>query len=304
MPELPEVETVVRGLQGLVGKRIRKVDVRRPKLVSVGPGTLSPKRSHTASHARRFSAVLEGRKVQKITRRAKLVCIQLSGGWTLFIHLKMAGQLVVQKAKQRKLLIRLLNTPTSPLETLPTKHTHIICTFTDGTILYFNDIRLFGTWRVVHTQDHAAMEDLASYGPEPLGKGFTAKKLQQALGRRPRMLIKQALTDQQLLAGVGNIYADETLFVAKLLPTRTVGSLTPVDWSRLFRSVQKVLRHAIRTHGSSVGEFIRPDGSMGTFGRYHKVYGRKGEPCLVCKTPIRRIVVGGRGTHYCPKCQK
>lgn len=295
---------MVRGLQGLVGKRIRKVEVRRPKLVSVGPGTLSPKRSHTAAQARRFSAVLQGRSVQSITRRAKLICIQLSGGWTLFIHLKMAGQLVVQKAKQRKLLIRLLNTPTAPLEMLPTKHTHIICTFGDGTILYFNDIRLFGTWRVVHTRDHAALQDVASYGPEPLEKDFTAKVLQASLGKRPRMLIKQALTDQQLLAGVGNIYADESLFAAKLLPTRTVGSLQPKDWLRLFQSVQKVLRHAIRTHGSSVGEFIRPDGSMGMFGRYHKVYGRKGEPCVICKTPIRKIVVGGRGTHYCSKCQE
>jgi len=303
MPELPEVETVVRGLQFLRGKRIRSVNVQRPKLVSVGPKTLSPKRVHTETQARAFQRTLVGRTIRAITRRAKLIIFQLDHDWWLLVHLKMAGQIVVQRKGQRQLLIRLYNTTTAPLEAIPSKHTHIILFFTDGTKLFYNDARLFGTWRAVHTRDIAHVADLQGYGPEPLDRAFTWQRLQAALQRRPRMKLKQALTDQTLLAGVGNIYADETLFSAKLRPTRVVRLLQPADWQKLFRALQRVLRHAIRTHGSSVGEFIRPDGSVGTFGRYHKVYDRKGKPCFVCGTPIRKKTLGGRGTHFCPNCQ-
>lgn len=304
MPELPEVETVVRGLQFLVGKRIRSVAVLKSKLVSVGPKTLSPTRVHTAAHGRAFQRVLVGRSIQTITRRAKLIVFQLSNGWWLLVHLKMAGQIVVQRKLQHRLRVRLHNTASAPLEEMPSKHTHIIVRFTDGTTLYYNDMRLFGTWRAVHTRDITHVQDLQGYGPEPLARSFTWTALQTALQRRLAMKVKQALTDQTLLAGVGNIYADETLFAAKVRPTRTVRSLRPADWQRLHRALQGVLRHAIRTHGSSVGEFIRPDGSVGTFGRYHKVYDRKGKLCVICRTPIKRITLGGRGTHYCPNCQR
>ncbi|MEK7632114.1 MAG: bifunctional DNA-formamidopyrimidine glycosylase/DNA-(apurinic or apyrimidinic site) lyase [Patescibacteria group bacterium] len=304
MPELPEVETVARGLQGLVGKRITRVEVRRPKLVSVGPKTLSPKRQHSQLHTRAFQKALVDRRIAKVARRAKLIQFQLSGGWWILVHLKMAGQIVVQQKGQRRLLVRLLNSPHAQLEKMPSKHTHIIIRFTDGTLLYYNDLRLFGTWRAVRSADLSRVADLAAYGPEPLARNFSAKVLQAALRRRPNMPIKQALTDQTLLAGVGNIYADETLFAARLKPTRKVKSLKLADWSRLFTGLQKVLRHAIKTHGSSVGEFIRVDGSVGTYGRYHKVYDRKGKSCPRCGTPIRRMVLGGRGTHYCPRCQR
>ncbi len=304
MPELPEVETVVRGLQGLRGKRIANVEVRKPKLVSVGPQTLSPKRTHTPQQVRAFQRVLQGRSIVRITRRAKLICIQLSGDWLLLVHLKMAGQIIVQKKQQHKLLIRLLNTPKAPLESLPSKHTHVILRFADGTKLYYNDIRVFGTWRVVRNIDLPKVADFANYGPEPLAREFRIGTLRLALTRRPKLPIKQALTEQTLLAGVGNIYADETLFAARLKPTRKVQSLQPVDWTRLYSGLQKVLRHAITTHGSSVGEFIRTDGSVGTYGRYHKVYDKKGRPCPRCGTPICRMVLGGRGTHYCPSCQR
>lgn len=304
MPELPEVETVVRGLQFLHDKRVRTVAVRKSKLVSVGPTTLSPTRVHTPAHVRAFQRALVGRTVQYVTRRAKLIVFQLDHEWWLLVHLKMAGQIVVQRKTQRQLFIRLYNTASAPREAMPSKHTHIILGFTDGTKLFYNDARLFGTWRAVHTRDIARVQDLQGYGPEPLERRFTWQRLQAALMCRPRMKLKQALTDQTLLAGVGNIYADETLFAAKLRPMRTVRSLKTGDWQRLFRALQRVLRHAIRDHGSSVGEFIRPDGSVGTFGRYHKVYDRKGKPCFVCRTPIKRITLGGRGTHFCPKCQQ
>ena len=304
MPELPEVETVVRGLQGLVGKRIAGVEVRRPKLVSVGPKTLSPKRVHSQQHIRAFQRTLRGRRVVGISRRAKLIQFRLAGGWWLLVHLKMAGQMVLQRAGQRRLAVRLLNTPTAPLETLPSKHTHVIVRFAGGTVLYYNDLRIFGTWRAVRDVDLPKVADLAGYGPEPLERGFTARTLQQALARRPNLPIKTALTDQTLLAGVGNIYADESIFAARLRPTRRVRSLRDADWSRLNTGLQRVLRHAIRTHGSSVGEFIRTDGRVGTYGRYHKVYDRKGKPCSRCGTPITRITLGGRGTHFCPSCQR
>jgi formamidopyrimidine-DNA glycosylase len=304
MPELPEVETVVRGLQFLYGKRIQSVTVKKPKLVSVGPKTLSPKRVHTAAHVRAFQRALLGRTIRTISRRAKLIVFQLDHDWWLLVHLKMAGQIVVQRKAQRQLLIRLYNVASAPLEVMPSKHTHITLDFTDGTKLFYNDARQFGTWRAVHTRDIAHVQDLQGYGPEPLAQSFTWQQLQATFQRRPKMKLKQALTDQTLLAGVGNIYADETLFAAKLRPTRTVRSLRTADWQRLFHALRRILRHAIRSHGSSVGEFIRPDGSVGTFGRYHKVYDRKGKPCAVCTTPIRRITLGGRGTHFCPSCQR
>lgn len=304
MPELPEVETVVRGLQFLRGKRVRSIKVQKPKLVSVGPNTLSPMRKHTIRHVRAFQRAFVGRTILGITRRAKLIVFKLDGGWWLLVHLKMAGQIIIQRKSQRRLLLRLYNSPAAPLEEIPSKHTHIVLIFTDGTILYYNDTRVFGTWRAVHTQDLSKVQDLQSYGPEPLGRLFTWQNLRDVMQRRPNMKLKQALTDQTLLAGVGNIYADETLFVAKLRPMRVVSSFRPADWQRLYRSLQRVLRHAIKTHGSSVGDFIRPDGQVGTFGKYHKVYDRKGKPCTVCRTPIRRITIGGRGTHYCPTCQR
>ncbi len=304
MPELPEVETVVRGLQFLRGKRVRFGTVRKPKLVSVGPKTLSPKRQHTPQHASTFLQTIRNRRILRIQRRAKLIVFTLDAGWMLLVHLKMAGQIIVQRKQQKKLLVRLYNAPAAPLQEMPSTHTHITLTFTDGTKLYYNDLRLFGTWRLVHTKQLANVTDLAGYGPEPLARTFTWQSLQAALQRRPKMKLKQALTDQTLLAGVGNIYADETLFAAKLRPTRLVRSLKVEDWKKLHRSLQAILHHAIRTQGSSVGEFIRPDGSVGTFGRYHKVYDRKGMPCTVCKTPIRRITLGGRGTHFCPSCQR
>jgi len=216
----------------------------------------------------------------------------------------MAGQVLVQRRSKRQLLVRLFNTATAPLEAMPSKHTHITVTFTDGTKLFYNDTRLFGTWRLVHSRDIANVKDLQGYGPEPLARTFTWRALQSALQRRPKQKLKQALTDQTLLAGVGNIYADETLFAAKLRPTRTVRSLKPSDWQRLYQSLQRVLRHAILAHGSSVGEFIRPNGLVGTFGGYHKVYSRSGKPCVVCGKPIERTVLCGRGTHFCSTCQK
>ena len=303
MPELPEVETVVRGLQSLRGKTFKSINVKRPKLISVGPKTLSPARKHTLTHVRVFKRVLLGRRIINISRRAKLIRIQISGGWWLFIHLKMSGQIILQHRNQRRLLVRLMNTPKAPLETLPSKHTHIIIQFSDETLLYYNDTRLFGTWRAVTEKDLQKVADLKNFGPEPLSPSFTVEKFRIALSRRPDMKIKQALTDQELLAGVGNIYADETLYKAKLRPTRRVKSLLAVDWQKLLSALRQVLRSAIKNHGSSIGDFIRPDGRMGNYGHFHKVYGRAGEPCKKCNTKIRRMVLGGRSTHYCPKCQ-
>ena len=304
MPELPEVETVVRGLQQLRGKRIARVDVRQPKLVSIGPATLSPRRIHTHQDARRFARSLVGRRIMGVRRRAKLILWTLDHDWFLLVHLKMAGQIIIQRRAQKTLLVRLLNTPTAPLEALPSKHTHIIVHFTDGTRVYYNDLRRFGTWRLVQGKHLDRVADLASYGPEPLHRSFTWQKLKVALTRRPTLPLKQALTEQSILAGVGNIYADELLFAARLLPTRKTSTLVDGEWRVLFRSLQGVLRRAIRTHGSSVGDFIRPDGTPGTYGRYHKVYGRKGKPCPRCGTPIQRTVLGGRGTHFCSRCQR
>jgi len=304
MPELPEVETVVRGLKVLKGKKISKLEISKPKLVSVGPQILSPKRIHDQSHVRKFIKVLKGRRILSVRRRAKLIKIQLDQNWWILIHLKMTGQIIIQNKNQKKLLVKLTNTPTASFELLPSKHTHIIIGFTDGTRLYYNDVRVFGTWRAVKNQDLNKVKDLQDFGPEPLSQEFTLIMFKKQISKRPNLKIKQALTEQSLIAGVGNIYADEALFWAKIRPTRLVKQIKTKEWLGLYKALQKVLLRAIAEHGSSVGDFIQTNGQIGNYGNFHMVYGQKGQACKICKTPIKRIVIGGRSSHYCSYCQK
>ncbi|MFA6587875.1 MAG: bifunctional DNA-formamidopyrimidine glycosylase/DNA-(apurinic or apyrimidinic site) lyase [Patescibacteria group bacterium] len=304
MPELPEVETVVRGLRSLIGKKIKSLVINKPKLVSVGPKVLSPKRIHDQSQVRQFTKVLQERKILGVQRRAKLIQIKLDRDWWLLVHLKMTGQMLIQQKNQKRLLAKLTNTPKAPLELLPSKHTHIIVNFTDSTKLYYNDVRVFGTWRAVKNQDLKKVKDLQDFGPEPLSKEFTIEVFKKNLNKRPNLKIKQALIEQSLIAGVGNIYADEALFWAKIRPTKSVKRIKTKEWLCLYKALQKVLIKAIARHGSSVGDFIRTNGKTGNYGNFHMVYGRKGLPCKICKKSIKRIAIGGRSSHFCAFCQK
>lgn len=268
MPELPEVETVRRELARLLkGRRIAKVEVRRPQVVQGEPGE--------------FAAALEGRSVRALLRRGKLLLVELSGGKTLAVHLKMTGQLVYGERSERS------------------EKSRVVIRFTDGTELAYNDQRLFG--RLEAVDDWEAMPFVSSLGPEPFH--LTPRKFREMLrGRRTR--IKPLLLDQHFVAGIGNIYACEALFRARVDPAKPAEKLSDAQGEKLFREIVSVLREAISCKGSSLDQYVRARGNKGTYGKYHRVYGKTGTQCRCCRTRIVRKAIGGRGTYYCPSCQR
>ena len=272
MPELPEVETVVRNLRegsqargpSVVGKKITAVTVKWPRHIA----RPSP---------REFKRRLVGQKIIGLSRRGKYLVFQLSRDM-LLIHLKMSGDLQVVNG----------NAPRD-------KHAHTIFHFSDGYSLRFSDTRKFGKVFLVEQ----AEEVTSKLGPEPLEPGFTAAKLGALMAAKQRA-IKPLLLDQTFIAGLGNIYTDEALHLARLHPLRRSDSLKPAEVRALWRGIRQALRAGLRHNGASIDWVYRGGG----FQNYFRVYDRKDEPCFNCGTPVRRIVVGQRGTHFCPRCQK
>ncbi|MDD5108376.1 MAG: bifunctional DNA-formamidopyrimidine glycosylase/DNA-(apurinic or apyrimidinic site) lyase [Candidatus Omnitrophica bacterium] len=266
MPELPEVETIKNDLkQVILGKKITKVSVHNPKVI----------RQPTPAV---FIKSLEGQTVKGILRQAKLLIFELSNGKFLTVHLKMTGQLVYPGgAKESRVAIH----------------------FTDGSILDFNDQRLFGELRLV--EDWKKLKFIQNLGPEPFGLTLTDFKVM--LSKR-KTKIKPLLMDQSFISGIGNLYAAEILFRAKINPQRPAQNLTENEIKALHKEIKDVLTNAIKHGGSSVDNYVRVSGKPGDYVRFHRVYGRQGKPCFVCKSLIKRISQGGRGTYFCPKCQK
>lgn len=290
----------------LRGRKILSVEILTPKVVGVGSAVLSPKRRTTPSTLVRFKRIISGQKFLCVKRRAKLLIFDLSGPWSILAHLKMTGQFIFEDTRLRKLThgeYRLLNKPRAPKVKLPAKHTHVIFHFIDGSILYFNDVRKFGYLKLVHDNELNKVKELVEYGPEPLDKKFTFQVFSERVKRRPKGKIKQVLMDNQVVAGIGNIYSDEILFHSKIRPTRTVGQLTAGELSGIYHYIGPVLKKAILAKGSSVGDFVRTDGSWGRMGKYHFVYGRKGQKCKKCGTVIQAIKLSGRTANFCPHCQ-
>lgn len=270
MPELPEVETIARGLHKRVaGERIESVWVgNKPEPLKSSPAAIT--------------RALEGSTIQRVQRVGKHIVMDLSSRhgasksqW--IIHLGMTGRMLVCN-------------PDAELA----KHTHLVAHLSSGRELRFIDPRRFGRLEVRES-------GFRGPGTEPLqvSAGEFA-----SLFHKSKALIKAALLNQKFLHGVGNIYADEALFRAGVRPRRRAHTLTRAELERLHAGVQAVLKEAIAAGGSSVSDYVDADGEAGFFQLQHRVYGREGEPCLVCKTPIKKIVVAGRGTHYCPRCQK
>lgn len=304
MPELPEVETIRLGLEKtILGKVIKNVEVRQPKIVSIGPRVVSNIRKSSKKTAATFRKLLLGHKFVKVGRRAKMLLLDLSGPFTLLVHLKMTGQLIFAKKGERK-IIKIFNAANSATAELPHKYTHVIFTFADSSKLYFNDLRQFGYLRLVKDEDVAHVRELQEFGPEPLTKNFTLDYLLQKARTRQRLSVKQFLVDPKVIAGIGNIYSDEILYCAKLRSQHRVRSLSKADFQAIYKCVPIVLKKAIKAQGSSVGDYFKVDGSEGTFGRQHMVYGRHGQPCKVCGETIEKIKLGGRTSSYCPHCQK
>lgn len=275
MPELPEVETTARLLRPrLVGRRIRDVDVRWPRTL----GGQSPEE---------LAEAVEGARVTAVGRRAKYVRIDLARGrrsaGSILVHLRMTGRLVVERADA---------TPDWSRVRLGL----------DRGALHFLDVRKFGRLRWWKNPDDPS-GPLVKLGPEPLEGAFTPEGLAAALGARRRVL-KPLLLDQAFLAGLGNIYVDESLHIARLHPLDRSDSVDRRAAGRLFRAIRATLEAAIEREGSSFDSFYRtPEGQPGSYQDQFRVYGRTGKPCLRCRTPIERIVVAQRGTHLCPRCQ-
>jgi formamidopyrimidine-DNA glycosylase len=271
MPELPEVETVARGLRAsLVGCAITGVEVRWVRtLVPPDPAT--------------FARRLVGQVVSGVGRRGKWIVIALDDGDTLLVHLRMTGQLVLE-----------------PADSPDDRHVRVLFSLDDGRWLRFSDQRKFG--RMVLTADPQGR--LGELGSEPLADDFTAQRLQEMLARR-RGRIKPLLLNQRFVAGLGNIYADESLWRAGIHPLRQAGGLNPVEVRRLHQGIRSVLQAAIDGGGTTLADsaYRQPDGRSGEFYDLLAVYGREGQPCVRCGGPIERIVVGQRGTHFCPCCQ-
>lgn len=288
MPELPEVETLKRELsKAVVGKTIASVNIDWPK-------TIYPLKPKT------FNELVSGQKIISIERRAKVLIITLSDQNHLIVHLKMTGQLIFKPKSGR--LVAGGHPQPGGLDNLPNKFTRVSLNFTDGSNLYFNDMRKFG-W-LKHIKNHEQENIFLKIGIEPLSKQFTYETFISLLARYPKRNLKQFLLDQTLIAGLGNIYVDESCFMSKVRPTRLVETLTKKEVTDLRQNIIAVLKLSISKKGTSAKNYVRSDGSQGGFVPYLFVYGRAKLPCKVCRTPITKIKFAGRGTHFCPNCQK
>lgn len=268
MPELPEVETVTNEIRPYVlGCRIKDVEV-------LWPGTVK------GNTVPAFMNGLKDQIVTNVSRRGKFIVWHLSGGRRMLTHLKMTGALIAQEA----------NVPPPP-------YNRVEITLENGLKIFFRDPRKFGRMRII---DHdKAFDEL---GPEPLEPEFTAEVLESLLKKR-KSPIKPTLLDQTLIAGIGNMYADEALFEAKIHPLRAADGLTSTEYRKLHKAIQHVLLAAIESKGASISNYVRPGGELGHAHFAFKVAHRRGENCERCGAPLERIVVRGRGTYLCPKCQ-
>ncbi len=268
MPELPEVETVRRGLERLLvgaaitGVTCRRRDLRRPMPRNLGGVAIGP--------------------VLGIRRRAKYLLIDLPGG-SLLSHLGMTG------------------TWRHAAEFVPRAHDHVVCQLADGSHLVFNDPRRFGLLDWIPTGQTS--DDLAQLGPEPLDGGFTGEVLRQALAGR-KQAVKPMIMDQRVVVGVGNIYAQEALFRARIAPSKLAGRVSPERCDTLVTEIKAVLSEAIAAGGSTISDFRQAGGESGYFQTRFAVYDRAGQPCTICRAPLRHGQLGGRTTCWCPRCQR
>lgn len=282
MPELPEVETIKNDLTAKILKQ---------KIVAV--------EILNAGSAR--SADLQQKLLRAsfpvINRVGKLLILKIDADNFLLVHLKMTGQLILQN--KNDLIVG--GHSDGLLADLPNRHTRIILKFKDDSILYFNDLRKFGYWQIVNNSE--LQEIIAKYGPEPAATEFTVAYLQKIFKNKKRS-IKAVLLDQRLIAGIGNIYADEILFASGVLPQRLAGDLTLTEVKQVHKNAKLILARAIKYRGTTFNNYRDSEGRTGNFSKHLKVYGRKNLPCIKCGQKIIKKKVAGRGTHYCAGCQK
>lgn len=273
MPELPEVETVCRGLSdSILHQTITHVTLHRKNLRIPFPEN--------------FTETLTGQTIESINRRSKYILLTLTNGWIWIIHLGMSGRVVVTDHQP-------------PLQ----KHDHVVVTFNDNLTLTYHDPRRFGLMTLCPQNALDTHPLFCDLGVEPLLESCTGELLYQQLHPR-RISIKQAIMNAHILVGVGNIYACESLFRSKILPTRLAYTITKTEANSLMKQIKEVLQEAIESGGSTLRDYMRSSGDLGYFQHQFHVYGREGKPCISCKQPIERIVQQNRSSFFCPKCQK
>jgi len=286
MPELPEVETTARILKTkLVGKKIADVKIFSQKQFPNDP------------------KLIIGSKIVNIKRRAKILVIYLDK-LVLIIHLKLTGQLVYADKTEKGKAVFGHPIPLSGGSSLPGRSTRVTLEFSDRSVLYFNDLRKFG-WIKIIPKSKFDIETFDNLGIEPFSKYFTSEALEKIFAKT-RRAIKTVLMDQKLIAGIGNIYANEALFVAKINPQRPANSLSRKETDLLARAILQTLKKAVANQGTSAADdaYIKPDGSKGNNQNHLLVYQKTGSNCPNCSGKIKRITLGGRGTFFCPNCQK
>lgn len=274
MPELPEVETVRRGLAAhLIGKQLALIEVHEPRMRVPVPKTLA--------------TALKGKTIKAINRRAKYLLIECSDNVTLLVHLGMSGSLILHQK------------PDAPRR----KHDHILFTFRDDLQMRYHDPRRFGVVTMLATNKALAHPLLKHLGPEPLDADWKATHLHAALKSR-RGPVKTAIMDQLLVVGVGNIYACEALFLSHIHPERKADSLSQKETTALHSAIRKVLSAAIASGGSTLRDYVRSSGDAGYFQHAFQVYGRKNLPCFTCNKPVAQIKQSGRSSFFCKQCQR
>ncbi|NMB57103.1 bifunctional DNA-formamidopyrimidine glycosylase/DNA-(apurinic or apyrimidinic site) lyase [Candidatus Beckwithbacteria bacterium] len=284
MPELPEVETLKRQLQQvIIGKIIAKIDILKTRSFVGNP------------------KLLIGRKIEKIERKAKVLLFSLDHkDWQILIHLKMTGQLIYEGVQQR--IVGGHPTP-DWIAQLPSKHTRIIFYFTDKSTLYFNDMRIFGWIKFIQSRQELEKEFINMNGIEPLNKYFTWQNLQKIFAKSKRS-IKLMIMDPKYLVGVGNIYANDALFKAKINPQKPAKNLSLPEIKKLKEAIEFVISQGIKYGGASQTNYVHLDGMGGSYQKHFLVYKKDRQACPNCQGNIKKIKLGGRGTFFCPSCQK
>lgn len=288
MPELPEVQTTVSGLKNKVLKRTF-VDV----------WTDTPKIIKKPCNFKEFKAQIKGRTIEQVRRRGKNILFDLSGQKVLLVHQKMTGHLLMGKWERKE---GHWQSSSGPLLDPMNRFIHLVFILDNGQMLALSDLRKFAKVELWEKQELEKSKEFLSLGPEPLSRSFTFARFKQRLDGK-KVMIKQTLMDQKVIAGIGNIYSDEILWQAKVNPFKPTNLLSERELRAIYLAIKSILRKAVKMKGTSISDYRNLRGEKGMFGSQLKVYRKEGEKCPRCGTPIKRKKIGGRSAHFCPVCQ-
>jgi len=302
MPELPEVQTVVNDLnKRVVGRRIKRVWFDWPKMLKDPLDQSKTKVAH--KHVKEFEKAIKGKKILKVRRLGKNILIYLSGDLLLLIHQKMTGHLLISKWEVHGKKVKPLEK--GPITSDPyNKYIHLIFYLDNGKMLALSDLRKFAKAVLGKTEQIENLEELKNLGPDALDPKLSYKKFADIIKKEGRK-IKQVLMDPEIVAGIGNIYSDDILFMARVHPFKSAKKLKEKESKGIYSAMKKILKKALKMRGTSTSDFRDTSGKRGKYGAARLVYQREGEPCgHGCGGKVKRVKMGGRSAHFCPKCQK